>query len=159
MAVVFCIFGCVVTPISLSFGIGQVRRKLTLTEELERKARNLGAKLIIPALPAGIVSIVFTEKMISGNNVDLSESTLISTSQLIPFIVGIIGLSSTVCTVVKDEMAKRRKPKDPEIGVVTESGQGTECSACGRGQEKHPGEQGSKQEELVDVVEEEEIKL
>lgn len=73
------------------------------------------------ALPVGIVSIVFTEKMISGNDIDLSDSTLISTSQLIPFIVGIIGFVSTVWTCVKDTMRKRkaRRHRDTERDGTT----------------------------------------
>jgi hypothetical protein len=73
------------------------------------------------ALPVGTVSIVFTEKMISGNNIDLSDSTLISTSQLIPFIVGIIGFVSTVWTCVKDAIGKRkaRRQRDTERDGTT----------------------------------------
>lgn len=167
-AVVTCVCSCVITPASLAYGTRLVSRLMHSpkqeeveseeAKEVRRVARVLSVGLAIIVIPVGcIIFIIFTEKIISGNNIDLSESTLISTSQLIPFIVGIIGLCSTIWTVIKDDVAKRRKPKDSEIGVVTEMGPRTECSACGRGLENTLGEQEGKQEEMVDVVMQEEI--
>lgn len=53
---------------------------------------------------AGITTIVFTEKLIIGNNVDLSEASFASTSQLLPFLVGLSTFLSTICTCLKDRM-------------------------------------------------------
>ncbi len=52
----------------------------------------------------GAVTIAFTEKLISGNNVDLSEASFDSASQLIPFLVGVSTLFSALWTCVEDTM-------------------------------------------------------
>lgn len=49
--------------------------------------------------PAGIMTIIFGERILAGNDVDLSGSPIGSSSQLIPLIVGLTGLISTVWSV------------------------------------------------------------
>ncbi|KAL4736264.1 hypothetical protein BDV11DRAFT_207794 [Aspergillus similis] len=53
--------------------------------------------------PAGISNIVFAEKILTGNNIDLSDAPLLSSGQLIPFIVGLAGLVSTLWSVTVGE--------------------------------------------------------
>ncbi|TKA81631.1 hypothetical protein B0A49_01265 [Cryomyces minteri] len=64
--------------------IGNIRRTGTLATVI--KALFLGL--------LGISSIIFTEKTIQLNNIDLSGSPLTSASQLIPFLVGLFSLSA-----------------------------------------------------------------
>ncbi|KAL3478264.1 hypothetical protein BJX99DRAFT_256589 [Aspergillus californicus] len=63
--------------------------------------RRSAAKVFTFAIlaPAGIVTIITGEKVLSGNSIDLSDSPLGSSSQLIPLIVGLTGLSSTAWSV------------------------------------------------------------
>ncbi|KAL4942967.1 hypothetical protein BDV06DRAFT_221658 [Aspergillus oleicola] len=46
--------------------------------------------------PVGIMTIIFGERILERNDVDLSDSPIGSSSQLIPLIVGLTGLISTV---------------------------------------------------------------
>ncbi len=55
----------------------------------------------------GASMIVSTEKLITGNAVDLSEASLSSTNQLIPFLVGLFTSISTVWSVVKERVVKK----------------------------------------------------
>ncbi|KAL4911172.1 hypothetical protein BDW74DRAFT_172636 [Aspergillus multicolor] len=54
---------------------------------------------LIGLAPMGIFTIAFSEMIIAGNDIDLSESPLLSSGQLIPFIVGLAGLLSTIWSV------------------------------------------------------------
>jgi hypothetical protein len=112
-AVISCIGGSTFIIGGFIYGISKLRRTKGKEEEEEdedeKEEEKEGTQIVCAvfaflALPIGIASIIFTEKMISGNNIDLSDSKLISTSQLLPFIVGIIGFISTAWTVTKDVM-------------------------------------------------------
>lgn len=50
----------------------------------------------------GVTIIVCVEMILKGNNVDLSDATLGSTSQLIPFLVGLFTFVSTVYSCIDD---------------------------------------------------------
>ncbi|KAK0630862.1 hypothetical protein B0T17DRAFT_507298 [Bombardia bombarda] len=52
----------------------------------------------------GVIIIVFTELILWANHVDLSDARLDSTSQLIPFMVGLFTMVSTVWTCIKDSL-------------------------------------------------------
>lgn len=64
--------------------------------------RNLARFFAALSLVTGVTTIVFTEKLISGNDIDLSEASLGATNQLIPFLIGIFSFVSTIWTVFKD---------------------------------------------------------
>lgn len=61
------------------------------------------------ALVFSAIIIAFTEKLISGNNVDFSEATLENTSQLIPFLIGVFSFVSTIWTCIKDTAGRAKK--------------------------------------------------
>ncbi|KAL4820363.1 hypothetical protein BDW67DRAFT_172606 [Aspergillus spinulosporus] len=66
----------------------------------------------------------FAEKILAGNNIDLSDAPLLSSGQLIPFIVGLAGLVSTVWSVTVGERLafahnKRRERALPQNENIT----------------------------------------
>ncbi|KAL4744927.1 hypothetical protein BDW72DRAFT_199128 [Aspergillus terricola var. indicus] len=94
-----------------------LRIDTTNTEETNKKSRasRYGIMLMkfIGLAPAGISTIVFGEKILAGNNIDLSDAPLLSTGQLIPFIVGLAGLVSTVWSVtVGERLALAQKKRE-----------------------------------------------
>jgi len=48
------------------------------------------------SLFGGISIIVSTEKILAGNHIDLSDTPLLSMSQLIPFLVGLFTFVTTI---------------------------------------------------------------
>jgi len=83
-----------------TIGLG---RGTELSDESLRGAMKIAMALTaIPLSAGGIISIVFTEKLLSGNDVNLSDASLKDTSQLIPFLVGLFTLVSTIFSSFKD---------------------------------------------------------
>jgi hypothetical protein len=79
-------------------------------------------KFILAAV--GASTIVFAEKILAGNNIDLSNAPLLSSGQLIPFIVGLAGLVSTIWSVTIGERLalahkKRRERAVPLNEIMT----------------------------------------
>jgi hypothetical protein len=70
----------------------------------------------------GVNMIVITEKILSGNHLDLSDVPLSSTGQLIPFIVGLCTFISTLWSIFKDRKKGHRPeavvPQDVENGNI-----------------------------------------
>ncbi|CEL00655.1 hypothetical protein ASPCAL00253 [Aspergillus calidoustus] len=64
--------------------------------------------------PAGITTIIFGERILAGNDVDLSGSPIGSSSQLIPLIVGLTGLISTVWSVAFGVYQKHVRRKESQ---------------------------------------------
>ncbi|KAL5046307.1 hypothetical protein BDW71DRAFT_182565 [Aspergillus fruticulosus] len=78
--------------------------------------------------PFGISTIVFAEKMLAGNNIDLSDAPLLSSGQLIPFIVGLAGLASTVWSVTVGQrlaLARKERKERTRAGAGTQFPLGT----------------------------------
>ncbi|KAK0714494.1 hypothetical protein B0H67DRAFT_609602 [Lasiosphaeris hirsuta] len=69
----------------------------------------------IVSLGCGTILIVFIENLLSGNQVQFLDSPIASTSQLIPFFVGIFTFVSTIWTVFKDWQDKRRKVNESGV--------------------------------------------
>ncbi|KAF2122684.1 hypothetical protein BDV96DRAFT_639256 [Lophiotrema nucula] len=123
MAIIACIGGVFVAAISISYlvqGALSSDEKLkekdekagslfnTITENSEANVRVLETaqkafRYTIAAvfLFSGVNIIVFTEKMLARNDVDLSDASFESTSQLIPFLVGLFNLVSTLYSSFK----------------------------------------------------------
>jgi hypothetical protein len=100
------IMACLVGVVCIIVGLGFIACRLWFGWDDIPSNRNNDsednwsrAQFALSALLVGIVTIIFAEKLISVNNVDLSEVSLISTSQLIPFLVGIITFISTVLSI------------------------------------------------------------
>ncbi len=51
---------------------------------------------------AGVLGIVFTEKLIAINGIDLSEASFGSTNQLLPFLVGLFTFISTMTSILRE---------------------------------------------------------
>lgn len=64
-----------------------------VTKEFFKRIREVsrGAKLLIFVFPGQLLVILSIERTIQANNIDLNSAPLISTSQLIPFLVGIFS--------------------------------------------------------------------
>ncbi|KAK0732037.1 hypothetical protein B0H67DRAFT_92649 [Lasiosphaeris hirsuta] len=71
--------------------------------------RDIFRGFAVISVASGSIAIAFTEKLVSGNNIDLSEASFTSTSQLIPFLVGVASFFSTVWTCVGDIMKERAR--------------------------------------------------
>lgn len=86
------------------------------------RAAMMQLKLLLVAI--GVSTIVFAEKILAGNNIDLSDAPLLSSGQLIPFIVGLAGLVSTIWSVTVGERLalahkKRRERAVPLNEIMT----------------------------------------
>jgi hypothetical protein len=85
---------------------------------LEKYANYLKAGMAL----TGVYTIVYTEKMISGNNIDLSDVPLSSTGQLVPFIVGLCTFVSTIWAILKDRAERRRLKAIVQVHKDVEKG-------------------------------------
>jgi len=101
------VFSCLTGIIFIVAGFALLVYRLTADDgddkaDIDDDMRSGFVALAIVALVIGVITIVFTEKLISGNDVDLSDDSLGSTNQLIPFLVGLFTLMSTIWTVFDD---------------------------------------------------------
>ncbi|KAL4765791.1 uncharacterized protein BDW70DRAFT_155443 [Aspergillus foveolatus] len=93
--------------------------------EVVMKAWPVRAAMVLPKLglaAAGVSTIVFAEKILAVNNIDLSDAPLLSSGQLIPFIVGLAGLVSTIWSVTIGERLalahKRRRERAVPLNEI-----------------------------------------
>ncbi|KAL4998737.1 hypothetical protein BDV10DRAFT_184873 [Aspergillus recurvatus] len=87
---------------------------------LHSRAFRYGIMLVkfVALAPFGISTIVFAEKILAGNNIDLSDAPLLSSGQLIPFIVGLAGLVSTIWSVtVGERLELAHKKRKEQVGA------------------------------------------
>ena len=112
MAIISCIFGVAVAGVSVYFIFRCVFQSDEKLRELDDNHQNFYDSVLwktarilasIMLLFSGVNIIVFTEKMLIGNDVDLSDANFESTSQLIPFLVGLFNFVTTLYGSLKHQ--------------------------------------------------------
>jgi hypothetical protein len=76
-------------------------------KEVKESIKGYSLLMAICSAFGGVSLVVFTELELKRNKVDLSDSPLTSTNQLLPFLVGLFTFISTVWSVMTEKKEKR----------------------------------------------------